>query len=153
MRRISYTAKIVVCVVTVLKMTGTERIHARNQRLNTATRHLDRDRKPTSLKGCTTTMYLPASTPYKLQTHTASDVNTDQQLMINLIISHDHDIICKNKFAWKMMHFCVPLICKLCQAIACLEICRRDRGINKCKRLHKKCYFHVVMFPAFILRR
>ena len=52
-----------------------------------------------------------------------------------------------------MMHFCVPLICKLCQAIACLEICRGDRGINKCKRLHKKCYFHVVMFLAFILRR
>ena len=79
------------------------------------------------------------------------NVNTGQQLMINLIISHD--IICKNKFAWKMMHFCVPLICKLCQAIACLEICRGDRGINKCKRLQQKCYFHVVMFPAFILRR
>ena len=43
---------------TVLKITGIERTHARNQRKKTATRHLDLERNPTSLKGCTTTMYL-----------------------------------------------------------------------------------------------
>ena len=46
---------------TVLKITGIERIQARNQRKKTATRHLDLERNPTSLNGCTTTMYLVQS--------------------------------------------------------------------------------------------
>ena len=51
---------------TVLKITGTERTHARNQRKKTATRHLDLERNPTSLKGCTTTMYLVKDENYNV---------------------------------------------------------------------------------------
>ena len=50
----------------MLKITGTERTHARNQRKKTATRHLDLERNPTSLKGCTTTMYLVKDENYNV---------------------------------------------------------------------------------------
>ena len=39
-------------------MTGRDMRQAMNQRRNTANLHLERERKPTSLKGWTTTMYL-----------------------------------------------------------------------------------------------
>ena len=45
-------------LLTVLKMTGTERRQARNQRDKTAALHFDLERNPTSLNGWTTTMYL-----------------------------------------------------------------------------------------------
>ena len=41
-------------------MTGRDIRPAINQRRNTANLHLERERKPTSLKGWTTTMYLQA---------------------------------------------------------------------------------------------
>ena len=43
---------------TVLKMTGMEQIQAKIQSDITASLHLDRERNPTNLNGCTTTMYL-----------------------------------------------------------------------------------------------